>query len=114
MPRYDFRTPRLYVDAPLAAGAEVVFDRNQANYLRNVLRLGQGDAVLLFNGRDGEWQGSPVNGAKAQLCRPRPAHNFARNLRLATCIFCLRRSSMRASTTWCRRRWRWGPRSCSR
>ena len=57
MPSYDFRTPRLYVDAPLAAGAEVVFDRNQANYLRNVLRLGQGDAVLLFNGRDGEWQG---------------------------------------------------------
>jgi 16S rRNA (uracil1498-N3)-methyltransferase len=58
MPRYDFHTPRLYVDAPLAAGAEVVFDRNQTNYLRNVLRLGQGDAVLLFNGRDGEWRAS--------------------------------------------------------
>jgi 16S rRNA (uracil1498-N3)-methyltransferase len=58
MPRYDFHTPRLYVDAPLAAGAEVIFDRNQTNYLRNVLRLGQGDAVLLFNGRDGEWRAS--------------------------------------------------------
>src|SRR5215470_16594720 len=58
MPRYDFHTPRLYVDVPLAAGAEVVFDRNQTNYLRNVLRLGQGDAVLLFNGRDGEWRAS--------------------------------------------------------
>jgi len=58
MPRYDFHIPRLYVDAPLAAGAEVVFDRNQTNYLRNVLRLGQGDAVLLFNGRDGEWRAS--------------------------------------------------------
>jgi 16S rRNA (uracil1498-N3)-methyltransferase len=58
MPRYDFHTPRLYVDAPLVAGTDVVFDRNQTNYLRNVLRLGQGDAVLLFNGRDGEWQAS--------------------------------------------------------
>ena len=56
MPSVDFRTPRIYLDAPLTGGAEVAFDRDQANYLRNVLRLGQGDAVLLFNGRDGEWQ----------------------------------------------------------
>ena len=67
MPRYDFRTPRLYVDAPLAAGAEVVFSRNQANYLRNVLRLGQGDAVLLFNGRDGEWQATLSTAQKRTL-----------------------------------------------
>jgi len=80
MPRYDFHTPRLYVDAPLAAGAEVVFDRNQTNYLRNVLRLGQGDAVLLFNGRDGEWRASLSTAQRwalsattgAQL-RPQPA-----------------------------------------
>jgi 16S rRNA (uracil1498-N3)-methyltransferase len=58
MPRYDFRTPRLFVDAPLGVGGEVVLDRNQANYLRNVLRLGRDEAVLLFNGRDGEWQAS--------------------------------------------------------
>ncbi len=56
MPRYDFRTPRIYLDAPLAEGAELALDRDQANYLRNVLRLGQGDAVLAFNGRDGEWR----------------------------------------------------------
>ncbi len=31
-------------------------DRDQANYLVNVLRLGRGDTVLLFNGRDGEWE----------------------------------------------------------
>lgn len=55
MPRYDFRTPRLYVEAPLAGGAEVPLDRDRANYLVNVLRLKAGDAVLLFNGRDGEW-----------------------------------------------------------
>jgi 16S rRNA (uracil1498-N3)-methyltransferase len=57
MPRYEFRTPRLFVDAPLTAGADAVLDRNQANYLLNVLRLRQGDAVLVFNGREGEWRG---------------------------------------------------------
>ncbi len=56
MPRYDFRSPRIYVDAPLAAGQGVALDRDQANHLLNVLRLKRGDAVLLFNGRDGEWQ----------------------------------------------------------
>lgn len=55
MPRYDFRTPRLFVAAPLGSGASVPLDKGQSNYLSNVLRLGSGDAVLIFNGRDGEW-----------------------------------------------------------
>ena len=44
MPRYDFRTPRLFVEAPLAPGAYVALDREQANYLANVLRLRAGAA----------------------------------------------------------------------
>lgn len=56
MPTVDLRSPRLFVDAPLKAGAGVALDRNQANYLGNVLRLAAGDGVLLFNGRDGEWR----------------------------------------------------------
>jgi 16S rRNA (uracil1498-N3)-methyltransferase len=56
MARYDFRTPRLYVQAPLGGGAELALEREQANYLFNVLRLKEGDPVLLFNGRDGEWR----------------------------------------------------------
>src|SRR6185369_979690 len=56
MPAYDFRTPRVYLEAPLATGAEVTFERDQANYLGNVLRLKRGDPVLLFNGSDGEWR----------------------------------------------------------
>jgi 16S rRNA (uracil1498-N3)-methyltransferase len=56
MPRYEFRTPRLYVDAPLQAGEEVALDAGQANHLANVLRLRTGDSVLVFNGRDGEWR----------------------------------------------------------
>ena len=55
MPRHDFRSPRLYVDAPLSQGASVALDRDQANYLGNVLRLSSGAGVLAFNGRDGEW-----------------------------------------------------------
>ena len=58
MPRYDFRTQRLYVKAPLAAGANVALDAGQTNYLCNVLRLSPGDPVLVFNGRDGEWRAS--------------------------------------------------------
>ena len=64
MPRYDFRTTRLYVSAPLAQGGEVTLDRDQANYLTNVLRLGIGDPVLLFNGTDGEWQANLAKGGK--------------------------------------------------
>jgi 16S rRNA (uracil1498-N3)-methyltransferase len=53
---HDFRSQRLFVDAPLQEGAEVACERGQANYLRNVLRLGDGAAILVFNGRDGEWR----------------------------------------------------------
>jgi 16S rRNA (uracil1498-N3)-methyltransferase len=56
MPRIDFRSPRLYVTAPLGAGATLPLDRAQSNYLVNVLRLKPGDPVLVFNGRDGEWR----------------------------------------------------------
>ncbi len=56
MPQLDFRQPRLFVDAALAAGETVALERSQSNYLGNVLRLSEGDTILVFNGRDGEWQ----------------------------------------------------------
>jgi 16S rRNA (uracil1498-N3)-methyltransferase len=56
MPRYDFRSPRLYFEEPLAPQASLALDSAQTNYLRNVLRLSAGDQVLVFNGRDGEWR----------------------------------------------------------
>ncbi|GGO59298.1 16S rRNA (uracil1498-N3)-methyltransferase [Roseovarius pacificus] len=46
---------RLYVDHPLGEGQTVPLDRDQAHYLFGVMRRGEGDTVLLFNGRDGEW-----------------------------------------------------------
>ena len=56
MARTDFRTPRLYVEAPLAETAEVKLDPQQTNYLLNALRLKAHARVLLFNGRDGEFE----------------------------------------------------------
>ena len=56
MPQPDFRSPRLFVDAALAAGETVALERNQSNYLGNVLRLAAEDTILVFNGRDGEWR----------------------------------------------------------
>jgi 16S rRNA (uracil1498-N3)-methyltransferase len=53
---YDFSAPRLFLDHLLAVGAGLALERAQANYLLNVLRLKAGDAVLVFNGRDGEWR----------------------------------------------------------
>lgn len=47
---------RLHVDAPLAAGGTAPLGPDQSHYLKNVLRLGPGEGVALFNGRDGEWR----------------------------------------------------------
>jgi 16S rRNA (uracil1498-N3)-methyltransferase len=46
---------RLYVEAPLESGADVALNAAQAHYLFAVMRLGRGDRVAIFNGRDGEW-----------------------------------------------------------
>ncbi|THD66034.1 MAG: 16S rRNA (uracil(1498)-N(3))-methyltransferase [Bradyrhizobium sp.] len=73
MPQLDFRKPRLFADAALAAGETVVLERDQSNYLGNVLRLAAGDTILVFNGRDGEWQAT-IAGRK----RPDGLHIVAR------------------------------------
>jgi 16S rRNA (uracil1498-N3)-methyltransferase len=54
--RYDFKSPRVYVEERLSDGATIAPGKKQAHYLRNVLRLRSDDTVLLFNGRDGEWR----------------------------------------------------------
>lgn len=55
---------RLFVDAPLAPGAEIALGESHAHQLRSVLRLGEGDGIALFNGRDGEWRGRLATLAK--------------------------------------------------
>lgn len=56
MPKFDARFPRLLVNVPLSPGIGIALDRDQTNYLGNVLRLNAGDTILVFNGKDGEWQ----------------------------------------------------------
>ena len=63
MPELDFRSPRLFVDAALREGERIALERNQSNYLGNVLRLSAGETILVFNGRDGEWRAA-IEGRK--------------------------------------------------
>ncbi len=46
---------RLFVEADLGAGLAVPLTRPQAHYLFTVMRLGAGDLLTVFNGRDGAW-----------------------------------------------------------
>ena len=46
---------RIFIDAPITLGAELIPTEAQAHYLANVLRLAQGAPIAVFNGRDGEW-----------------------------------------------------------
>ena len=50
-------TPRLYVETDLSEGLSPALRDDQAHYIRNVMRLADGAATLVFNGRDGEWHG---------------------------------------------------------
>ncbi|MEL7543496.1 MAG: 16S rRNA (uracil(1498)-N(3))-methyltransferase [Pseudomonadota bacterium] len=50
------REQRVFTPHPLQAGAPIACDAGQRNYLVNVLRLGEGATVLVFNGVDGEWR----------------------------------------------------------
>jgi 16S rRNA (uracil1498-N3)-methyltransferase len=80
MAKHDIRSPRLYLnpDAVLTVGAEIALGRGQENYLRNVLRLADGAAVLVFNGRDGEWMARLSGGRRKAVIalerrtRPQP------------------------------------------
>lgn len=60
-------TPRLYLEQSLAAQSVVTLPEEAAHYLRNVLRLQPGDAVRLFNGRDGEWLGYVTEASKKRV-----------------------------------------------
>jgi 16S rRNA (uracil1498-N3)-methyltransferase len=64
MPRSYKSFPRLHVAPALAAAVTLDLDKEQANHLVNVLRLKEGDAAVLFNGRDGAWLGKIIHAGK--------------------------------------------------
>ncbi len=78
--RANYKLQRLHVAETLAEGRTFEVPRAQAHYLLNVLRMGDGAEVLIFNGRDGEWRAKVTpQGRKAAtltpiaLERPQPA-----------------------------------------
>lgn len=44
------RLSRIYIDAPLDQGIEVILPEQSAHYIKNVLRLKTGNSIILFNG----------------------------------------------------------------
>ncbi len=59
--------PRLFVDQELEAGIRLTLDGNPAHYLTNVLRLGVGAQVKLFDDRSGEWLAAVVETGKKRV-----------------------------------------------
>ena len=59
--------PRLFVRHPLSEGVAVGLDGAQANYLGNVLRLGVGAELLVFDGGSGEWLARIVETGKKRM-----------------------------------------------
>ncbi|MCP5397356.1 MAG: 16S rRNA (uracil(1498)-N(3))-methyltransferase [Sphingomonadaceae bacterium] len=70
--------PRLFMQDALSAGASVTISGNQAHYLARVMRVKEGDAVVLCDDQTGEWAASVTAASKrdvslqvTELLRPR-------------------------------------------
>jgi 16S rRNA (uracil1498-N3)-methyltransferase len=59
--------PRLFVDQALAQGVTLTREGPPANYLVNVLRLGPGAQVKLFDDRTGEWLAEIVEAGRKRV-----------------------------------------------
>ncbi|WP_050524302.1 16S rRNA (uracil(1498)-N(3))-methyltransferase [Pseudorhodobacter wandonensis] len=55
---------RLFVDQPVGQGQVIALNEGQANYLFNVMRLGVGASVLVFDGENGEWRAEVAEAGK--------------------------------------------------
>ncbi len=59
--------PRLFVEAPVAAGELVVIEGNSAHYLTRVMRVREGDAVIVCDDVTGEWACRVVSADKRSV-----------------------------------------------
>ncbi len=55
---------RIYLDKKLNLGLDLVLEKEDAHYLKNVMRLREGDYVFLFNSKDGEFKGEIISSDK--------------------------------------------------
>ncbi|MDG2002104.1 MAG: 16S rRNA (uracil(1498)-N(3))-methyltransferase [Novosphingobium sp.] len=60
-------TPRLFVPEPLVEGAELGLDGSQAHYLLRVMRLSEGDSVILCDDATGEWAAKIIASGKRDV-----------------------------------------------
>lgn len=58
---------RLWVDCALGEGSHVALNPADSHYVATVMRLRGGDALALFNGRDGEWRGKITSAGKGAV-----------------------------------------------
>ena len=58
---------RLFVEASLSGGAMLDLDPAAAHRVAAVMRLGVGDSLIVFNGRDGEWRAA-IAGVGRRSC----------------------------------------------
>jgi 16S rRNA (uracil1498-N3)-methyltransferase len=72
--------PRLHCPQPLAAGRVIDLPAAAAHHARRVLRLGQGDPVILFDGLGGEYDGCLIGDDRVRLDRH---HDIEREAPLA-------------------------------
>jgi 16S rRNA (uracil1498-N3)-methyltransferase len=70
--------PRLFVGQALGEGAVLMLEGGAANYLGNVLRLGPGGQVKLFDDRTGEWLAEIVEAGKKRVTLRATRHLRAR------------------------------------
>jgi 16S rRNA (uracil1498-N3)-methyltransferase len=59
--------PRLFVRSALSEGAHIEADARQANYLGNVMRLGVGSELLVFDDQSGEWLARIAEAGKKRM-----------------------------------------------
>lgn len=61
------RLTRVHVDTPLASGSEIALPEGPATHLARVLRLGVGDACVLFNGDGRDYAATITVSSKREL-----------------------------------------------
>jgi len=61
------RVPRLHVDEPVTAGAELRLPEGAARHLRAVLRLRPGAALVVFDGRGASYQAQLLAAARGEV-----------------------------------------------
>ena len=78
---------RLFVDATLKKNEQVLLSAPQSHYLTHVMRLTEGDKVVCFNGRQGDWTAALTKQRKEYFLIPQK--QIMPQQKREECILCL-------------------------